>query len=155
MTPEVLQNELTKELATLFADIEFRNENDKRVNMNYYKQVFPRKESDDDPDPFPWCIVQLGENKVTNVGLQEQIQEVFLFFGIYYDKYDCQYQHYMLTLFERVKKRFLTKPLLGRYFTALPEITSRMDDEEEATYPYYFGAMSLSFVMPNYDREDD
>lgn len=154
MTPEILQNALKKELQTLFSDIEFRDENDKKVKMKFFKQTFPRKESDDDTEPFPWCIIQLGENAVTDVGYLNQKQDILLLFGIYYDKADCQYQHVLFTLFERVKKRFLTNPLLDGCFSALPMMKSRMEDDEE-TYPYYFGAMSLCFYVTNYEREDD
>lgn len=156
MTPEKLQKELIKELEPLFSQTEFRDENGEKVKMRFFAQTLPRKESEDDPEPFPWCVVKLGRNDVKDVGgLLNQIQQVSLIFGIYYDEKDCQYQHMMFTLFEKVKKRFLEKPILAGAFSALPEMVSMIDDEEEETYPYYFGGMSLQFLLQTYEREDE
>lgn len=154
MTPEKLQEDLIDELKKMFSNIEFTDENGKKDVMNFFKQSLPRKKSDEEPDPFPWCVVALRENKVNDVGDLNQIQDVELYFGIYYDNPDCQYQHTMLSMFEKVKKRFLTNPILGE-FSALPDIVSILDNSDAETYPFYFAGMALKFYMPNYEREDD
>lgn len=154
MTPERLQKDLVEELSKLFENIEFRNSSGEKCRMNFFEQVLPHKESDDEPEPFPWCVVKLKDNDVKMVGDLNQKQAVELHFGIYYDNPDCQYQHVMLTMFECVKKRFLVNPLFGP-FMALPDIVSVMDDLDSETYPFYFGGMALQFEMPNYEREDE
>lgn len=155
MTPEIMQEALIDELKIIFKDIEFRDSDGKKTTMNFYKQTLARKESEEDGELYPWCIVKLGDNEVKDVGGLNQIQDVTLYFCVYYDKSDCQYQHTMLTLFEKVKKRFLTKPLFGGFFSVRPKMTSVMDDNEEETYPYFFGGMALEIMIPSYEREDD
>lgn len=157
MTPEKLQIELINELSHLFSDVEFRDEKNEVVPMKIFPQALPIRESEDEAEPLPWCIVKLAGNEVKNPLDMEQTQDVQLWFGIFYDNPDCQYQHLMLTIFEKVKRRFLTDPILSEFF-AKPNIVSVMDDKDEKgenTYPYYFGAMSLEFLMPNYEGEDE
>lgn len=155
MTPEVLQKELIKELKVLLKNVDLAGESDKKANFNFFEQVLPRRAGEDDPTPFPWCVVRLEDNVVSDVGVLKQVQEVVVSFGIYYENNDCQYHHTMFTIFEKIKKRFLTKPLLGGFFSALPQIQSFVDNHEEDTYPYYYGAIYLQFMLPNYEREDD
>lgn len=96
----------------------------------------------------------MGLTGNTVTGIREpQRQEMMLYFGICYWGSDCRWQHAMLTLFERIKKRFLTDPLLGP-FSCRPEMDCVLDDEDDTTYPHYFGAMRLVFDLPNYERED-
>ena len=154
MTPEKLQQDLVKELATLFSNLEFKDTDNKVVPMNFYKQMLPQRESEDEKEPFPWCVVKLRDNEVTGSKDMEQKQDVELWFGIYYDNLDGQYQHMMLTMFEKVKKRFLTDPTLSEFY-AEPKILSLLNEEDAKTYPFYFGAMALTFLMPNYEREDE
>lgn len=154
MTPEKLQQDLVNELATLFSDLEFKDTDNKVVPMNFYKQMLPQRESEDEKEPFPWCVVKLRDNEVTGSKDMEQKQDVELWFGIYYDNPDGQYQHMMLTMFEKVKKRFLTDPTLSEFY-AEPKILSLLNEEDAKTYPFYFGAMALTFLMPNYEREDE
>lgn len=154
MTPEKLQSDLVEELKVLFSDVEFTDSENNVVPMNFYKQLLPRRESEDEKEPFPWCVVKLKSNKVEGTGDLEQKQGIELWFGIYYDKTDCQYQHIMQTMYEKVKRRFLTDPVLSEFY-AEPDIVSVMDDLDTETYPFYFGAMALTFLMPNYEREDE
>lgn len=154
MTPEKLQSDLVEELKVLFSDVEFTDSENNVVPMNFYKQLLPRMESDEENEPFPWCVVKLKSNKVEGPEDMEQKQGVELWFGIYYDGADCQYQHIMLTMYEKVKRRFLTNPVLSEFY-AEPNMVSVMDDMDTETYPYYFGAMALTFLMPNYEREDE
>ena len=50
--------------------------------------------------------------------------------------------------------RSLTNPLLGE-FICQPKMKSVLDDDDENTYPRYFGGMALAFNLPNYEREDE
>lgn len=157
MTPEKLQQDLIEELAVLFSDLEFRDTDNKTVPMNFHKQMLPKKKSEDEEAPeekFPWCIVKLRDNEVDGTKDMEQKQEIELWFGIYYDNPDGQYQHTMLTMFEKVKRRFLTNPVLSEFY-AEPKMISLLNEEDAKTYPFYFGAMALTFLMPNYEREDE
>lgn len=153
MTPERLQERLCVEIKNLVRNIHFEDLNGKQTELNVYPQCLPRKVNEDDPEPFPFCIVKLGDNDVTSIDAA-QTQSVVLYFGLYYEKADCQYQHTMLTMMEAIKKRFLTNPLLGE-FSCQPKMKSVLDDDDENTYPRYFGGMALAFNLPNYEREDE
>lgn len=153
MTPETLQKKLCAELGSVMKNIAFQDENGDRTKLNIFPQCLPRKHNEEDPDPFPFCIVKLGDNDVVSMDT-DQKAAVILYFGIYYENEDCQYQHTMLTMMEAVKRRFLENPILDE-FSCDPVMKCVLDDEDEGTYPHYFGGMSLVFNIPNYKREDD
>lgn len=153
MTPEVLQKDLCEEIRNLMEGVILEDENKKICQLNVYEQLTPLPKNESEPKPFPYCTVGLTENHVTGIG-EPQKQDVILYFGICYWNEDRQWQHTMLTMLERIKKRFLTDPILGP-FSCNPVMDSVLDDEDDTTYPHYFGGMKLTFDLPNYYREDD
>lgn len=153
MTPEKLQKRLCEEIPKLVKNIAFYDQNGKRTPLNVYPQCLPRQKDEDEPEPFPWCVVKLGDTDVVDMA-QDQKQAVSLWFGLYYENEDCQYQHTMLSMMEAVKKRFLENPFLDE-FSCDAKMKCILDDEDESTYPHYFGGMALFFNIPNYKRKDD
>lgn len=153
MTPENLQDTLCEEIKRITRGVLVQNEGREWCDLNVYPQLTPLAESEDDTSPFPYCTVGLTNNQVTGIR-EPQKQEVVLYFGICYWDKDRQWQRSVLTMIERIKKRFLTDPLLGP-FSCRPEMESALSDEDDVTHPYYFGGMKLTFDMPNYEREDD
>ena len=153
MVAERLQERLCAELSKITKNIDFEDQDGNQSELSVFKQCLPRKENEDDSDPFPFCVVKLGENDVKSVS-ENQTQTVVLYFGLYYDKADCQYQHTMLTMMEAIKRRFLTNPILGE-FTCHPQMRGVLDPEDDMTYPRYFAGMTLTFDLPNYEREDE
>ncbi len=153
MTPEILQKELCEEIQKLMEGVILEDEKQRSCRLNVYGQLTPLPQSETGWEPFPFCTVGLTENHVTGIR-EPQKQDVVLYFGICYWEKDRQWQHTMLTMFERIKKRFLTDPFLGP-FSCRPEMDSVLDDEDDTTYPHFFGGMRLTFELPNYEREDD
>ena len=152
MTPEILQKQLCEEIRSLMEGVMLEDEERNPCQLNVYEQTLPLTMKDPERRPFPYCIAGLTDNRITGIR-EPQKQDVILYFGICYWNEDCQWQHTMLTMFERIKKRFLTDPLLGP-FSCNPVMDSVLDDEDDTTYPHYFGGMKLTFDLPNYERED-
>lgn len=152
MTPEKLQKSLCEEIRFLMKDVLLEDINRKNTKLNVYAQNLPYRKSEDDLIPYPFCVVSLYTNSLPPER-EPQKQVIKLYFGICYWNEDCQYQHTMLTMFEKIKRRFKTNPLMGE-FSCNSEIISALDDEDDVSYPYYYGGMQLTFDLPNYERED-
>lgn len=152
MTPEKLQKELCKEIKILMKDVLLEDSNRKTSRLNIFSQNLPYSQNEEDLPPYPYCIVALTTNELPPER-KPQKQGVTLYFGICYWNEDCQYQHTMLTMFEKIKRRFKTNPLIGE-FSCNDNILSVLDDEDDVSYPYYYGGMQLTFDLPNYERED-
>ncbi len=152
MTPEKLQKDLCKEIQILLKDVILEDSQKQKSKINVFPQNLPYQKDEEDLPPYPYCIVALTTNELPPER-KPQKQGVTLYFGICYWNPDCQYQHTMLTIFEKIKRRFKTNPLLGAS-SCNDTILSVLDDEDDVSYPYYYGGMKLTFDLPNYERED-
>lgn len=179
LTPESLMDGLMGEVRELARDIRFYNKAGEVANLNVFRQITPLahgcedediydsflKESEklnqDDTDQpsteigseFPYCVVKMDTTKVTGINAGRSV-DLILEIGIYYDDQDRQYQHSMLTLFERIQRRFLTNPILGAA-ECVPDMVFAIAPNDEETAPYYFGGAALRFLIPIYEREDE
>lgn len=176
LTPESLIDGLIQEIAKLAKDIHFYNKEGEERELNLFRQMTPLaegseeiydsfsqgepeknpEETDPSTEPgseFPYCVVKMDTTKVTGITEKRSV-DIILEVGLYYDKPDRQYQHSMLTLFERIQKRFLTNPIFGAA-ECTPDMVFAVSPNDEETAPYYFGGAALRFLIPNYEREDD
>ncbi len=67
MVAERLQERLCAELSKITKNIDFEDQDGNQSELSVFKQCLPRKENEDDSDPFPFCVVKLGENDVKSV----------------------------------------------------------------------------------------
>lgn len=168
-TPEGLVEAVMEEIRCLSEEISFFDVNGDMVGMNVFPQMLPRPQNNtedtggipeesellpvnDTDAEFPYCVVKTDSIKVTGI-TKSRVVDIILELGIFYDKEDCQYQHSMLSLFEKIQKRFLTNPVLGAA-ECEPEMVFAISPNDEETQPYYFGGAALRFLIPNYERED-
>ncbi len=180
-TPESLIEGLMKMLPDLAKDIHFYNSKGELTDLKMYKQMVPLakgseseeirdsfweddletpetpKESDKPVvelhSEFPYCVVKMDTVKVSGIKADRTV-DIILEVGLYYDNPDRQYQHSMLTFFERIQRRFLTNPILGAA-ECVPDMAYAISPNDEETAPFYFGGAALRFLIPNYEREDD
>jgi hypothetical protein len=152
MTPEVLISELAKEIKKITKDVILYDEEGKQAALNAFEQMLPRNVSESDTEPFPYCVVKFDESSVTGVGERQPVL-IELQFGIYYDKPDCQYHHTMLSIFEKIKARFIDKNFLGP-FRCEPEMKFALSPDDDVTYPYYYGGVAMKWMVPGYERKD-
>lgn len=152
MTAEVLVKKLCHEMMVLTEHITFHDSLGNKCKLHVFEQTLPRKSSEEDPEPFPYCVVKFDNSKVTNVGERQPV-DIVLDFGIYYDNPDCQYQHTFHQIFEKIKGRFLDNNFLGS-FRCEPEMAFALSPEDEITYPYYYAAVAMKWMIPGYERKD-
>lgn len=153
MTPEILVQKLCEEMKVLTKDITLRDVEGKRCELNTFEQTLPRKISEEDADPFPYCVVRFDSSKVTGVR-ERQLVDIVIDFGIYYDNPDCQYQHTYHRIFEKMKERFIDKNFIGP-FRCEPEMTFALSPEDDVTYPYYYAGVAMKWMVPGYERKDE
>lgn len=176
LTPESLIDGLLYEIPKLAKDIRFYDRKGEETELNLYRQIIPladgneeiydsfsQEESEGNPQEldspmepgseFPYCVVKMDTTKVTGIREKRSV-DIILEVGLYYDKPDRQYQHSMLTLFERIQRRFLKNPILGAA-ECVPDMAFAISPNDEETAPYYFGGAALRFLIPNYEREDE
>lgn len=144
---------LAKEIGELTKHIWFAGPDGSKRRMAVYEQLLPLREDEEEPELFPYCVVKFSRSSLQNVSEREDV-DILLDFGIYYDASDRQYQYIMFHIFNLVKKRFLADNFLENY-RCEPEMTFALSPDDEATYPYYFGAIGMRWKIPGIDREVD
>ncbi len=167
-TPEGLVAVLMDEIRYLSEGVSFYGANGDVTGLHMFSQTLPQPQSsteesgmteesgllptnDIDTD-FPYCVVKIDNVRVTGITTRRAV-DIILELGIFYEKEDCQYQHSMLTLFEKIQRRFLINPVIGAA-ECEPEMVFAVSPNDEDTHPYYFGGAALCFLIPTYERED-
>ena len=79
MIAERLQERLCAELREITKNIDFEDQDGNQSELSVFKQCLPRKENEDDSDPFPFCVVKLGENDVKSVAENQSTKLQFVF----------------------------------------------------------------------------
>lgn len=167
------------EIPKLTKDIHFYDKSGTETELKMFRQIVPLAKGDEEGEiydsflteeietnqkktdllketfgsEFPYCVIKIDTTKVTGIREKRSV-DVILEFGVFYDKPDRQYQHSMLTLFERIQRRFLIDPILGAA-ECVPDMVFAMDPEDEKNAPYYFGGAALRFLIPSYEKEDE
>lgn len=117
--------------------------------------IFPDSEDDSDRY-FPYFIVRL-EAGDTEEDTEPWTVAVSIYVGIHDDGTDNQGHETLLLALSRIVDRFSREATLGasRYkaFRCQPEMHWKLQDDD--TFPYFFGAVRLSFWVPKALREDD
>lgn len=152
MTPLMLQDELVEEMKRLLSDYLYKTPSGERIPINVYPQNIPVNETDDDEDPIPYIIVRL--NSGDDPGTRDSFNTVklVLIVGIWDDSLDNQGHRDVLNIFQKVYERFHTNPNLNNKAVYAGEFNWALQDD--AYYPYTFGACSLSFHIAAIRRED-
>jgi hypothetical protein len=148
--------------------------NPKYVKLNIFSQSLPvpepitPPEGDVDPEiieeglaaseienqaaPFPYAIVRLTDGKIEQID-QNQTVTVLVIFGVYDMAYDSQGHKDILHMIQKVEERFGKNALLaGKYECVMP-INWALQDED--SYPFYVGGLTLNFETLGIRREDD
>lgn len=165
MTALQLQDDLAKEVERILDDMLFKDVNGNHSKMKAYPQELPKRkqevkrgaimDEENGEDPYPYCIVRIDSGSLRMLQEAQKVK-VDLVFGIVDDDFERQGHRAILNIIQKITERFVQDPVLaGRY---------RMDEEkgidwildEEDRYPYYFGAMEMTwdtfFVTKKEDR---
>ncbi len=173
MVAALLQDALVNELKRMFKDFHLRNQEGSVFGVNIFSQNLPipksapPPEGDLDPsaveeglwasdvsyvpEPFPYIIVRANQGEIETIEGEQEI-EFYLLIGVYDNSLDNQGHKDVLNIIQDIYERFSKCAILDhRYECAMP-IDWVLQDEE--SYPYYFGAMTLNFLTHPIRRED-
>lgn len=151
MTATMLQEELVKELETIFKGDLSKNSLGEYVKLNVYEQQLPIREDEDSPDPMPYIIVRL-ETGSTKSGTDPQEVLVTLLFGYFDDSPENNGHKGVLGMIQKVHERFEKQPMLANQFMFQDPFDWALQDEE--SFPYFFGAASMTFKTAAIRKED-
>lgn len=150
-----LQHALITEIKNILSDL-VNTENDTTyTGFNGYAQFLPvLKNDDDDPDQFfPYFIVRVDGGKTVDDNDLWTV-DVKILLGVQDGDTDNLGQFHVMNAIDRITTRFCQEATLGapghKAFRCLPEMEWALQDED--TYPYYFGAVQLKFMVPKPGR---
>lgn len=151
MTATMLQEEIVKELEAIFRGDLFKNSLGEYAKLNVYEQQLPIREDEDSPDPMPYIIVRL-ETGSTKSGTDPQEVLVTLLFGYFDDSPENNGHKGVLGMIQKVHERFEKQPMLANQFMFQDPFDWALQDEE--SFPYFFGAASMTFKTAAIRKED-
>lgn len=152
-TQELLVDAIVKELKRLTKDMRFPSP-DGDVELNIFKQLLPlHKTKEEKKSDFPFILVKFERSDTTDVS-QRQTVSIVLGIGLWYGDEDRQYQHYAYHIYNVIVKRFIADNFLENY-RCEPEFSFALSPEDETTYPHYYAAIGMTWMIPGIDRERD
>lgn len=158
MVASDLQDALVAEITELLSETSSTNAQDEQVTgLTGYKQFLPVLRNDDDtPDMFfPYFIVRLDGAKTQDDNDLWNVRTDILI-GIHCGEERNQGHKIMLNCITRIVNRFSQEATLGKpghkAFRCQSEMEWALQDED--TWPYFFGGVSLTFSVPKPSRKD-
>lgn len=152
MTPEMLQDALVEEIKNILSDRRYKTPAGDLIPINVYPQNIPVEQSDDDADPVPYIIVRLSGGEDKGGFDSNNVCKILIIMGIYDMDSSAQGHRHLLNIINKIYERFQINPCLDNKFVYQGGF--KWDIQEDGYYPYYFGAMEMSFNIPALRRED-
>nr|DAX23669.1 MAG TPA: tail completion protein [Caudoviricetes sp.] len=155
MTAQILQEELAKEIGAIFKNDLFKNSAGEYSHMNIYEQNLPIRQDEDEPDPVPYIIVRVETGQIKG-GAQPQEVSVTLLIGYFDDDTANNGHKGVLGIIQKIEERFMKNPMLANQFYFLNDEKHPFDwaMQDEESFPYFFGAVSMVFATAAIRRED-
>lgn len=151
MTATLLQEALVKEIGAIFSGELFKDSAGEYGKMKIFEQNLPIREDEDAPDPIPYIIVRL-ETGTTKSGVDPQEVLVTLLIGYFDDSTENRGHKGVLGIIQKIHERFEKEPMLAHQFMFQDPLDWALQDEE--SFPYYFGAISMTFQTAAIRKED-
>lgn len=144
MTPLFLQSTLKTELESVLAEVLLKT----AQTINIYEQNLPPKKDDKDRSFFPFCQIKLGDGED---GDDSSTQDVILIFGTIDKSTSFDGYQDVMNCIQKVREHLLKKRTVANTFEVQLPIRWAAP-ENEATYPFYYGAVLLTFSIPRIER---
>lgn len=144
MTARELQHDVAEDLREMFKHDLYKTPTDGTSPPNVFKQFLPKLESDDEDDPFPYIIVRVDSGGIDSQTDPHKVA-LILVIGIYDDDTQNQGHATVLEIIERIQQHYEETPALAEFVFTDPFGWALQDEE---TYPYYYGAVNLTFNAP-------
>ena len=176
LTPLFFQEALAEEIRWLTKDMRFRHpKNREFIPLRAHTQALPIPEkkkdkpadidglhymdstidyiNDVDEDAVfdcPWCLVKMNGGKIPGINQRQEIS-VAICFGIFDNSPENKGHQTILNLIQKTYERFAKNPLLQGQYTCQGNFEWAL--QEEDTFPYFFGAISMQFSFWGFRRE--
>ena len=165
MTFKNLQDDLITEVETLLKDVVTQNtDGEQVVGVKGYAHRLPITQSDED-DPaqyFPYFIVRFDTGKTEDDDDCWHIA-VDIILGVYDMGDQTQDEEgkthvlisgheNILVMIQRIVDRFAWDPLFDKKYRADQNIQWAVGEDD--TYPFYFGAVAITFSVPKIGRKE-
>jgi hypothetical protein len=150
MTARQLQSALVEKLTELLKGRRYHTPDGGTAAPTVFAQNLPRQETAEEVDPFPYVIVRIDSGNIETQTSPYKVA-VVLIVGIYDEDLSNQGHMDVLDIFEHIQSGLEANPLVGGEFVFTDPFNWALQDEE--SYPYFFGAASLSFSVPAPRRE--
>ncbi len=170
MVASFLQSELAEELKNILVNFRLKSPQGEKSSIYIFEQFLPvpqPKQQDETKissellenglveeqtalDPFPHIIVRITDGEIKDEN-SAQIVSVMLLIGVYEPDFDKQGHKDILNIITKIYERFAKMPVLNGKYTIQYPILWAIQDEE--SYPYYYGGMSLLFETAAVRRE--
>lgn len=163
MTFKDLQDELIAEVESLLKDVVTMNTDEKKVvGVKGYAHRLPISQSDED-DPaqyFPYFIVRIDTGKTEGDDDCWHISTDIIL-GVYDMGIDLSTEkteklitghENILIMIQRIVDRFAWNPLFNKKYRADQNIQWAVGEDD--TYPFYFGAVAITFSVPKIGRKE-
>lgn len=145
MNARHLQDAVAADLSELFKNRRYKSPNGGDEALSVFKQSLPKRQSEEDDDPFPYIIARIDSGGIATQQDPHQVA-VLLLIGIFDDNPENQGHLAVLEILEVIQQHYEESPLLKGQFTFVDPFNWALQDED--SYPYYFGAANLSFKLP-------
>lgn len=169
MTINELQGALIREIEMLSKDMGLVNKRGETVPLKGYPQaipVFPLYQNvplmaegmedgcfPEEPDLFPYFIVRVDSVEYQKKREDETYSNqahVLVAFAVYDEDQGMNGYFSLNALMERVVMRFQKDPVLGAYFCERRMNTAYQEDD---TFPQFFGALEMTWNLPEIEME--
>lgn len=140
MTPLFLQDGLEEEIKKVLSLQLTANSE----GFHIYAQSLPPKQDAKDCSVFPYCLISLGDGEQNS---EFATQDVVITFGARDTKLDYQGYRDIANAIESTRQHLIKNQIIGERF-ALQLPIRWVIPQAEDTYPFYFGAMILTYSLP-------
>lgn len=169
MVASLLQDDLVEELKVIFDGFHLSDPEGKLSGINIYPQNLPIPESEEQKDipieqlenglandktkedPYPYIIVRVADGEIEDAASAQRVSTTLLI-GVYDDSYEKHGSKDVMNIIQKIYTRFAKKPVLNGKYTIQYPISWTLQDEE--SYPFYFGGISLEWETAAIRRED-
>lgn len=153
MTPLELQDELMGEISRILDGYTYKTPDRERIPINVFAQNIPMNETDDEADPVPYIIVRLNSGEDDGSRDSFNTVSVVVIAGIWDDALEAQGHRDLMNIIQKIYQRFHENPDLNGKAAYAGEFQWAIQDD--AYYPYSFGACHMKFRIAAVRREDD
>ncbi len=164
-SPAEVQEALCDEIEKVLSDMVFTDPQEKNAKMKAYPQSLPKRDeaqmtpAEDEEytgegeyqfeDPFPYTVVKIDTGTIAD----PVVVNTVLIVGIYDSNKKNQGHRTVLNIIQKINERFSKNPTLAGAFR-MSEDSFKFAMPEEDSYPYFFGAINMSWQAPAFRRED-